>query len=1045
MPPPPRRSILNLCLARACLALASLAWATKIAGLVNHQERLVRTPGAAGVGAAGVLDRITSWSFLHDAAFFARWRADLDVGGLRKLWAAAALEVWALVGGAISTTPAAPAGSALVSAALLACLAVADPPEMAVEIVYNHRSLGARLPSYRLAVVAGCVVGSAASFAAALAIAWGVDYDGLAPPDPPPPPVAKGAGDPEAPPLPAKEQQPSSSQQPSLSQQPSSSMLLPPPLSAAARDLSPLAFRLEALNLGFYNAHRARAVPVAWAWCGACCAITGVGVSLGAASGGWWPTHVPLGFLVAGVQALTLCLGALNSRAGPAWARGKAGTATLVCLQAAIVASMTRINRSWASTATLFGFRLVGSTAVPPGFAAFSAGAWLFLAGGITLLTFAGTRVARPTEMATAPPATFQRDSILAGLFIACAGFWVCVGTTAATAVSSTARRAGADRIFYPLDADALWLLYLAPVPMAALLTPGNQCTGLAYACCRPLAAIASVGFVVAYAYLWNPAMALGNRLGLGAIIAGFGLVISLGMVEPGGPVMRAGGAVAGWVRRQKAGRGGGAAGEVCAPLFDASTSARPGYQVTLLLAPAAAGGEAAGQGVPPSQAPLLILDSLLGVGSFASVYRATFGGAPVAAKCVFAANPATAAAARREAALGLSLKHPNVLATYAVADAPVSAVAWPPGLPLPPGALAAAGAGLDTEEGEGVDEDAAPPPSAARLISIVTELADGGTLERAAVLTRRLHVGGGGGGKKQGRRRAGRIPGPLLSIPAAGTTAAAGASTPAPPPHAPTVLATLHDVAAGLAYLHSVGIVHGDLKSANVLLRSCATRDGAGRAFTAVLADFGLSKSLNNTDLVAGGRNERLSHYTNAGHGTMCYAAPELLTLGRLGPPSDVYALGVLMHEVWTGRPPFGPVPPASIFYAVAVEGRRPEPDPVGAPPGYLELMRSLWSADLRTRPSAAVAAKVLKAMADAASAADVATAAVVAATTPAAGAATSDRESTASASSASAVTVASWLTAVRLASAGQESSGRGSGGSSGGVTVPSPDQRPS
>ena len=403
--------------------------------------------------------------------------------------------------------------------------------------------------------------------------------------------AAAAAGDPEAPALPAKKQAPSPSTTAAAPGGGASD--LPPPAEPAppppdTRVLSPLAARLETLNLSFYDAHRARASGLAWAWCAVCWLTTTVGVSLGAARGGWWPTHVPLGFLASGVQAFALVVALLNSSAGPDWARGRAGLATLTAVQAATVVSTARINRSWASTATLFGFRVVGSETIPPGYVAFNAGAWLYLGGSVTLVTFLGTRPPRRGEPATAPAATVQRFSILAGVVVASIGFWVCVGTTAATAVSSSTRRAGAGKTFYALDADALWLLYLAPIPPSILLTPGNQATGLAHACTRPLAGIGSIAIVVVYAYLWSPAMRFGNRVGLGLIIAGFLAVITVGMVEPGGPCARAARAVVAWARGRVAAARRRRGPQ--APLFRADAPGGgdgSGGAVTLLLAPA--------------------------------------------------------------------------------------------------------------------------------------------------------------------------------------------------------------------------------------------------------------------------------------------------------------------------------------------------------------------------------------------------------------------------------------------------------------------------
>lgn len=55
-----------------------------------------------------------------------------------------------------------------------------------------------------------------------------------------------------------------------------------------------------------------------------------------------------------------------------------------------------------------------------------------------------------------------------------------------------------------------------------------------------------------------------------------------------------------------------------------------------------------------------------------------------------------------------------------------------------------------------------------------------------------------------------------------------------------------LLDTASGLDYLHSIGVVHGDLKTANVLLKG-STRDARG--VTCKITDFGLSKVLDNED----------------------------------------------------------------------------------------------------------------------------------------------------------------------------------------------------
>jgi WD40 repeat protein/tRNA A-37 threonylcarbamoyl transferase component Bud32 len=109
--------------------------------------------------------------------------------------------------------------------------------------------------------------------------------------------------------------------------------------------------------------------------------------------------------------------------------------------------------------------------------------------------------------------------------------------------------------------------------------------------------------------------------------------------------------------------------------------------------------------------------------------------------------------------------------------------------------------------------------------------------------------------------------------------------------PQPPREAARLVETLAGAVHLaHSRNVVHRDLKPGNVLL----TADG-----TPKVTDFGLAKHL---DADAG--------QTQAGHvlGTPSYMAPEQTggNSKEVGPAADVYALGAILYECLTGRPPF-------------------------------------------------------------------------------------------------------------------------------------------
>jgi eukaryotic-like serine/threonine-protein kinase len=116
-----------------------------------------------------------------------------------------------------------------------------------------------------------------------------------------------------------------------------------------------------------------------------------------------------------------------------------------------------------------------------------------------------------------------------------------------------------------------------------------------------------------------------------------------------------------------------------------------------------------------------------------------------------------------------------------------------------------------------------------------------------------------------------------------------------------PLAASILAQVCRGLHHAHRAGIVHRDIKPENVMVMG-STDDPAARPPVKVL-DFGIAKLL---DAEEGG--DPLSHPTLAGVivGTPAYVSPELGRGEKAGPPHDIYAAGVVLFEVLTGRRPF-------------------------------------------------------------------------------------------------------------------------------------------
>jgi len=110
-----------------------------------------------------------------------------------------------------------------------------------------------------------------------------------------------------------------------------------------------------------------------------------------------------------------------------------------------------------------------------------------------------------------------------------------------------------------------------------------------------------------------------------------------------------------------------------------------------------------------------------------------------------------------------------------------------------------------------------------------------------------------------------------------------------------------VRDMAAALEAAHQAGIVHRDFKSGNVML--VPSREG----LRAVVTDFGLAR-----EMVDSGR-ETLT--ATAGFvGTPAYSSPEQIQGLEVGPASDIYAFGVVLYEMATGRLPFDDAPTAWI-----------------------------------------------------------------------------------------------------------------------------------
>ncbi|KAF6265332.1 hypothetical protein COO60DRAFT_1623953 [Scenedesmus sp. NREL 46B-D3] len=118
--------------------------------------------------------------------------------------------------------------------------------------------------------------------------------------------------------------------------------------------------------------------------------------------------------------------------------------------------------------------------------------------------------------------------------------------------------------------------------------------------------------------------------------------------------------------------------------------------------------------------------------------------------------------------------------------------------------------------------------------------------------------------------------------------------------------LEMLHDVAAGMMYLHKRHYVHGDLRSPNLFVGL----DGRVK-----IGDFGFTKRLSGNK--ASMQVKRITHPR--------WLAPEMITQNRLSTASDVYSYAIIMHEMLTWQMPFHDLSKEQVVLRV-ISGGRPE-----------------------------------------------------------------------------------------------------------------------
>eukprot|EP01102_Stenamoeba_stenopodia_P016596 TRINITY_DN5816_c0_g1_i1.p1 TRINITY_DN5816_c0_g1~~TRINITY_DN5816_c0_g1_i1.p1 ORF type:complete len:728 (+),score=150.91 TRINITY_DN5816_c0_g1_i1:206-2389(+) len=148
------------------------------------------------------------------------------------------------------------------------------------------------------------------------------------------------------------------------------------------------------------------------------------------------------------------------------------------------------------------------------------------------------------------------------------------------------------------------------------------------------------------------------------------------------------------------------------------------------------------------------------------------------------------------------------------------------------------------------------------------------------------------------------------------------------------TIAEILYSTIKGLGYLHSLGIVHCDIKSGNILLDD---------KLSVKLADFGVS---------AKGAGFTMS--TKEGQGTPLFMAPELFSSGVPNEKADIWSLGITAIEMAEGRPPYFGLPSTRIIYMIPNKDPPKFQNPDKFSSEFNDFLKTCLVKDPKHRPNA-------------------------------------------------------------------------------------------
>ena len=163
-------------------------------------------------------------------------------------------------------------------------------------------------------------------------------------------------------------------------------------------------------------------------------------------------------------------------------------------------------------------------------------------------------------------------------------------------------------------------------------------------------------------------------------------------------------------------------------------------------------------------------------------------------------------------------------------------------------------------------------------------------------------------------------------------------------------------EICLGMRYLHSMNIIHRDLKLENILVLSVSesdTRDGICK-----ISDFGTAREtdISNTLSMTESQSKTMSMTMTSNIGTPLYMAPEILSgQSHYSQKADIYSYGIVLCGLWNQQIPYSDMTfsSPSELYSQIVEGHLRPSLKSDCPQPYIQLVSACLQSDPHSRPS--------------------------------------------------------------------------------------------